>query len=105
MRSNGFNPTELASANTLPPGLGAAVERQRRLLGLTQQQLADLAGVGVVFLYELEHEKQTVRLDKVLDVLRTLGLELRLARGKRGLVADPREQLSELSSDQPNDPS
>jgi HTH-type transcriptional regulator/antitoxin HipB len=67
----------------------AALRARRRALGLTQSQLADLAGVGLAFLYELELGKPTVRLDKLLDVARTLGLELRLIEGKLGLSVDP----------------
>ena len=67
--------------------LGQAVRGRRKSLSLTQQQLADHAGVGVAFLYDLEQGKSGVRLDKVLDVLRTLGLELSVMDGKRGIVA------------------
>jgi hypothetical protein len=43
---------------------------------LTQQQLADLAGVGLNFVYQLEKNKQTVQLDCTLQVLEALGYEL-----------------------------
>jgi len=65
--------------------LGAAVRARRRALGLDQAEVAALAGVGLAFLYELEHGKATVRIDKLLDVLSVLGLELSLVEGKRGL--------------------
>ncbi len=71
--------------------LGAAIRRRRRALGLTQQDLARFAGCGPAFLYDLERGKPSLRLDKVLDVLDVLGLELRLAAGKRGLVVGPPE--------------
>ena len=58
--------------------LAAAVRRQRKQLGLTQRQLSDLAGTGPVFIYELESGKPTLRLDKLLDVLHVLGLQLTL---------------------------
>jgi len=61
---------------------------RRRALALTQTQLADLAGVGLAFLYELERGKPTVRLDKVLAVLAVLGLELHLRPGAGGIVAE-----------------
>ncbi len=56
--------------------LGRAVRDRRRRLGLRQLALADLAGVGVAFVYDLEHGKPTLRLDKVLAVLSVLGLGL-----------------------------
>lgn len=68
--------------------LRAAILTRRRKLGLTQQELADLCGAGVVFVYELEKGKPTVRLDKVLDVLEALGLQLVLRDGTPGLVSE-----------------
>lgn len=74
MRSDGNTPTRAAQ-------LGHALRKRRKLLGLTQEQLCELAGVGPAFLYELELGKPTVRLDKLLDVLSVLGLELSLQPG------------------------
>lgn len=68
--------------------LGHAIRKQRKALRLSQAQLAQLSGCGVAFLYLLETGKPTVRLDKVLDVLNVLGLQLRLARGRDGLVVE-----------------
>lgn len=64
---------------------GAAIRKQRKSLGLTQSELAELAGCGEAFLHLLEHGKATVRIDKVLDVLNVLGLQLRLELGKNHL--------------------
>ena len=58
--------------------IGAAVRRARKLAGLRQDDLAGLAGVGTRFLIELEAGKPTVRLDKLLAVLSTLGIEFYL---------------------------
>lgn len=44
--------------------------------GLTQQELATLAGVGKNLIYELEKGKQTVRLENLLKVLRVLNIEI-----------------------------
>jgi HTH-type transcriptional regulator / antitoxin HipB len=70
--------------------LGVALRNRRRSLGLTQQELARLAGCGLAFLYELESGKATVRLDKLLGVLGVLGLELSLVEGKDALGVDKR---------------
>lgn len=58
--------------------LGAQVRRRRKLLRLTQLELADLARCGPDFLYDLERGKPTVRLDKLVPVLEALGLQLKL---------------------------
>jgi HTH-type transcriptional regulator / antitoxin HipB len=65
-----------------------AVRARRKALGLTQRELSEYAGCGPAFLYELEQGKQTLRLDKLLDVLEVLGLRLRMEQGARGLVVD-----------------
>lgn len=48
----------------------------RKQSGLTQQELAELAGVGKNLVYELENGKQTVRLENLLKVLQVLNIEL-----------------------------
>ena len=58
----------------------AAEVRSRRIsLGLTQQDLADMAGVSERFVRFVEQGKPSIQLDSLLAVLDTLGLELRLA--------------------------
>ena len=69
--------------------LGAAIAARRKLFNLTQRELADLAGCSEVFIVRVEQGKPTVRFDKLLDVLRTLGLELVLQNGQRGVAVDP----------------
>jgi y4mF family transcriptional regulator len=49
------------------------VKRRRKQLGLTQVDLADRAGVGLRFIRDLEQGKQTLRLDKVNQVLALFG--------------------------------
>jgi y4mF family transcriptional regulator len=56
--------------------LGAAVRAARARMGLTQSELAKRARVGLKFLYELESGKETLRADKVFDVLDVLALRL-----------------------------
>lgn len=54
--------------------LGQAVLVAREAMGLTQIELAAQAGVGRKFLWQLEHGKGTLRMDKVIRVLDALGL-------------------------------
>ena len=62
--------------------LGQRVRRRRKALRLTQARAAGLAGVGTRVLGDIERGKPTVELGRVLQVLRVLGLELRVdARG------------------------
>ena len=52
------------------------IKNSRKKHGLTQEELAFKAGVGLRFLRELERGKTTVRLDKVNIVLNMFGKEL-----------------------------
>lgn len=45
------------------------IKERRKLLGITQIELAEKAGVGLRFVRELEQGKESVRLDKVNTVL------------------------------------
>lgn len=47
-------------------------------MGVTQAQLADLAGVSPKFVYDLEKGKPSVTLDRVLLVFSALGLSFKL---------------------------
>lgn len=52
------------------------IKEKRKLLNLTQQDLADKAGVGIRFIRDLEQGKLTLRMDKVNQVLNLFGQEL-----------------------------
>ena len=60
--------------------LAEQIRARRKALGLSQQDLADLAGCSPRFLRSLEAGKASVRLDKVQAVLEALGLALVLRR-------------------------
>ncbi len=49
------------------------IKERRRSMGLTQQALADRAGVGLRFIRDLEQGKESLRLDKVNQVLSLFG--------------------------------
>lgn len=49
------------------------VKSRRRSMGLTQKDLADRAGVGLRFIRELEQGKESLRMDKVNQVLALFG--------------------------------
>lgn len=52
------------------------VRIKRKSVKLTQPELAEKAGVGLRFIRELEQGKQTLRLDKVNQVLFLFGHEV-----------------------------
>ncbi len=52
------------------------VKDKRKSLKLTQVDLAEKSGVGLRFVRELEQGKETLRLDKVNQVLDLFGCEL-----------------------------
>jgi len=54
--------------------LGHAVRARRKALGVTQVELAGLAGVGERFVSEVERGKATAETGKVLKLLGRLGL-------------------------------
>jgi HTH-type transcriptional regulator/antitoxin HipB len=60
--------------------LGRLVRELREKQGATQVDLANFAKTGQRFIVELEAGKPTVRLDKVLQVLSILGVDLLAAR-------------------------
>lgn len=49
------------------------VREKRKSVNLTQPELAEKAGVGLRFVRELEQGKESLRLDKVNQVLRLFG--------------------------------
>jgi y4mF family transcriptional regulator len=52
------------------------VKEKRKSLKLTQVNLAEKSGVGLRFVRELEQGKETLRLDKVNQVLDLFGCEV-----------------------------
>lgn len=56
--------------------ISSFIKEKRKQLKITQVELAERAGVGLRFIRELEQGKQTVRLDKVNQVLVLFGTEV-----------------------------
>lgn len=59
--------------------LGEVVKEARRAQGLLQSDLAGLSGTGNRFIGDLERGKPTLQLQKVLNMLDLLGLEVQVA--------------------------
>ncbi|CAN5793066.1 helix-turn-helix domain-containing protein [soil metagenome] len=71
--------------------LNQFVKEKRNAANLTQPELAEKAGVGLRFVRELEQGKESLRLDKVNQVLHLFGYEA-------GPVRIPREDLLDEKS-------
>jgi y4mF family transcriptional regulator len=52
------------------------IKHQRQQTKMTQEELAEKAGVGIRFIRELEQGKESLRMDKVNQVLRLFGYQL-----------------------------
>ena len=59
--------------------LSEYVKQMRKEHNLTQVELSEKSGVGLRFVRELEQGKQTLRLDKVNQVLSLFGTEVGLS--------------------------
>ena len=55
-----------------------SVRKARKEQGISQTVLAQLSNDGLRFVCEVERGKSTVRFDKLLPVLTTLGITMRL---------------------------
>ncbi len=61
-----------------PEEIGEMVRSARRSFGATQKALAMTSGTGLRFIIELEKGKPTCQFGKVLTVLQTLGITMKL---------------------------
>ena len=59
-----------------PQKIGVMVKIARKLMGVTQKELALTSGTGLRFIIDLEKGKPTCQLGKVLTVLQTVGIEI-----------------------------
>ena len=63
--------------------LSRFVKEKRKSVKLTQPELAEKAGVGLRFVRELEQGKESLRIDKVNQVLRLFGHEVGAVHEKK----------------------
>ncbi|MBR3732461.1 MAG: helix-turn-helix transcriptional regulator [Spirochaetales bacterium] len=56
--------------------IGQIIKQRRISLGLTQEETAQMCHVGKRFLSELENGKATLQLNKVLQCIEMLGINL-----------------------------
>ena len=65
--------------------LGKAIRNQRKLLKMSQSELAVIANVSLNFVSQIENGKPKAQLCKILDVLTALGLQFNIELGKSGI--------------------
>lgn len=85
-----MNPSGSIAHRSIVARLALFVRDRRRANGLTQTELALLAGVGRRFVSELENSKTTLRLDKVEAVLQVFGRTLSIVAHRYGGLGDDR---------------
>lgn len=56
--------------------LGRLIRDERKRQHMTQTELADVSGVGITYLSQLENGKETAEIGKALNVLTMLGMDL-----------------------------
>ena len=59
------------------PDLGTLIKEHRKEAGLTQLELANLAGVGKTTVFDIEKNKETVRFNNLLAVLKVLNIKVK----------------------------
>ncbi len=59
------------------------IKQNRKAMGLTQEEFAMRAGLGLRFVRELEQGKKTLRLDKVNQALAVFGAQVTVGRIER----------------------
>ena len=66
--------------------LNEFVKEKRNAVRLTQPEMAEKAGVGLRFVRELEQGKETLRMDKINQVLKLFGYEMGPVETKRDIL-------------------
>ena len=64
--------------------IAIAVKNMRKIAGLSQYNLAQLAGVGKTSVFDIEQSKQTVQLKTILKVCKVLNIHIKIISPTRG---------------------
>lgn len=59
--------------------LASVIKQHRKAAGLSQKELAELAGVGKTVVFDVEKGKQTIRLDTLSKILSALNIKVKLS--------------------------
>ena len=66
--------------------IGYAIETERKKRHLTQTQLAELSNTSINFVSQVESGKTTAQIGKVINLLKTLGLQIVIEKGSAGVI-------------------
>jgi y4mF family transcriptional regulator len=58
--------------------LGQTIKEIRKLAGLTQKELAELAGLGKTLIFDIEHGATSVSIENLLKILQVLNIKVEL---------------------------
>ncbi|HAH22726.1 MAG TPA: transcriptional regulator [Prolixibacteraceae bacterium] len=61
-----------------PKILATIIKRHRKAAGLSQLQLAEMAGVGKTVIFDIEKGKETIQLDTLRKILAVLNIKVQL---------------------------
>lgn len=61
-----------------PKTLATVIREHRKIAGLSQLQLAELAGVGKTVVFDIEKGKETIQLDTLRKILTALNIKVQL---------------------------
>ena len=61
-----------------PQTLAGIIREHRKVAGLSQLKLAEMAGVGKTVVYDLEKGKETVQLNTLRKILTILNIQVKL---------------------------
>ncbi|MFV0346530.1 MAG: helix-turn-helix domain-containing protein [Bacteroidales bacterium] len=68
--------------------LSIIIRKHRKFAGLSQLQLADMAGVGKTVVFDIEKGKETVKLSTLLKVLNVLNIKIGLTSPAMDKILD-----------------
>jgi len=61
-----------------PEVLGTIIRKHRKTAGLSQLQLAELAGIGKTVVFDIEKGKETIQLNTLRKILKVLNINVQL---------------------------
>ena len=61
-----------------PKILATVIKKHRKEAGLSQLQLAEMAGVGKTVVFDLEKGKETIQLDTLRNIMAVLNIKVQL---------------------------
>ena len=61
-----------------PKILATVIKKHRKAAGLSQLQLAEMAGIGKTVVFDIEKGKQTIQLDTLRKIMAVLNIKVQL---------------------------